>query len=298
MSSYQLFKAALDFLGTHDWEKQPVFVKTKEGHLYSPGEYEEHHSAVFVDSSSKVNLLADVPIGSQFASIRGQENPQCAYHNFFSGSFFRGLPSRATYSLQLIRRRCPHTRQMLHDIDVHAISDHGSRHNALLATMSSRLRHGLGNRTKVVTFLHPAPPSCPLSQALPSNPNILFIGLVDDPEHAFRQVDHGPDAKDPDPNNAAQFRELWGEKAELCIFKDGKILESVVWDVKTADEKLHLHLYESDASEQEEVETSSTPLSSGVWTIKTEMDKAGRVWTSKGSDAIVARRVRALAAAT
>ncbi|KAF9022542.1 Nrap protein [Hymenopellis radicata] len=243
LSSYQLFKAALDFLGTHDWEKQPVFVKTKEGHLYSPSEYEEHHPAVFVDSSSKVNLLADVPIGSLDLlryEAKKTLNVLATTSSLdpFSEAFLQERRTLCTRFDAVVRIDL--SSSMLHDIDVHAILDHGSRHNALLAAMSSRLRHGLGNRTKVLTFLHPTPPSRPLSQALPSNPNILFIGLVYDPEHAFRQVDHGPDAKDPDPNNAAQFRELWGEKAELRMFKDGKILESVVWDVKTADEKSHL----------------------------------------------------------
>lgn len=106
--------------------------------------------------------------------------------------------------------------------------------------MSTRLRQGLGNRTRAATFIHPTPSSRPLSQALPSNSHILFLGLIYDPEHAFRQVDHGPDAKDANPENAVQFRELWGDKAELRMFKDGKIQESVVWDVKTADEKSHL----------------------------------------------------------
>ena len=59
-------------------------------------------------------------------------------------------------------------------------------------------------------------------------------------EHAFRLVDHGPAVDEKDQNVIDTFRELWGDKAELRRFKDGRILESVVWDIKTADEKTHI----------------------------------------------------------
>ena len=45
-----------------------------------------------------------------------------------------------------------------------------------------------------------------------------------------------PSAEEQGSEQAKAFRELWGEKAELCRFKDGKIVESVGWDVKNADE--------------------------------------------------------------
>ncbi|KAI9822922.1 MAG: hypothetical protein M1832_002947 [Thelocarpon impressellum] len=41
------------------------------------------------------------------------------------------------------------------------------------------------------------------------------------------RVDHGPSAEDKE--SAATFRKFWGAKAELRRFKDGSILESLVW---------------------------------------------------------------------
>lgn len=64
-----------------------------------------------------------------------------------------------------------------------------------------------------------------------------------DTEHAFRLVDHGPAADSADPAAAESFRGFWGEKAELRRFKDGSITESVVWDVKNADERAHIPFY-------------------------------------------------------
>ncbi|KAG6807504.1 hypothetical protein H0H92_007256, partial [Tricholoma furcatifolium] len=37
-----------------------------------------------------------------------------------------------------------------------------------------------------------------------------------------------------------RFRNFWGPKAELRRFQDGRITESVVWEVKTADERAHI----------------------------------------------------------
>ena len=54
----------------------------------------------------------------------------------------------------------------------------------------------------------------------------------------MRLVDHGPVAGEED--QIAAFRELWGRKSELRRFKDGMIVESVVWDVKTVDERAHI----------------------------------------------------------
>ena len=55
----------------------------------------------------------------------------------------------------------------------------------------------------------------------------LNVGLLLDSENSTRVVDHGPSAEQKE--EAAAFRSFWGEKAELRRFKDGSILESLVW---------------------------------------------------------------------
>ena len=69
---------------------------------------------------------------------------------------------------------------------------------------------------------------------------MIFIGIIHNPQHAFHLVEHGPAAGDEDQVALEQFRELWGDKSELRRFKDGRILESVVWEVTTADEMSHV----------------------------------------------------------
>ncbi len=118
--------------------------------------------------------------------------------------------------------------------------DKGSAFNALILSIDQLLHKGLGDRAKAVTILSPSPSPRPISQALPNTSNIIYIGLIHHPQHATRLVDHGPAADEKDQSLLVAFRQLWGQKAELRRFKDGRILESVVWDVKTVDERAHV----------------------------------------------------------
>lgn len=60
-----------------------------------------------------------------------------------------------------------------------------------------------------------------------SKQSSIVVGLLLNADNAVRVVDHGPPAEDREA--AIDFRKFWGEKAELRRFKDGSILESLVW---------------------------------------------------------------------
>ena len=66
------------------------------------------------------------------------------------------------------------------------------------------------------------------------------VGIIYNPQNAFRLVDHGPAVDDQSKTALDKFKELWGHKSELRRFKDGRIVESVVWEVNTADERAHV----------------------------------------------------------
>lgn len=121
-----------------------------------------------------------------------------------------------------------------------ALAEHGSSDAALLASVASILRRGLGDRTKAIAILQPGTPFRPISSTQSPGIPTIHIGLIYDPAHAFRLVDHGPSAEDQDSNAAQEFRHLWGDRAELRRFKDGRIAESVVWEVATSDERAHI----------------------------------------------------------
>lgn len=117
--------------------------------------------------------------------------------------------------------------------------DVGSSGEFVISCIASILRRGLGNRAKAVPLLRRSSTARELSQAHPFTPSIVQIGFILDPVNAFLLVDRGPSVEEAERNS--EFREFWGsDKTELRRFKDGRILESVVWDVKTVDEKTHI----------------------------------------------------------
>lgn len=113
-----------------------------------------------------------------------------------------------------------------------------SRANSLLSTLSSTIRKALGNRVKACAIIQPAPILRSTSQPTPSSPLFVEFGLILDQTEAPRLVDYGPPADDPAESEV--FRTFWGSKSELRRFKDGRILESVVWDVSHPDERQHI----------------------------------------------------------
>ncbi|PSR79860.1 Nrap protein [Coniella lustricola] len=91
--------------------------------------------------------------------------------------------------------------------------------------------------------------------AQPSNClSSLLIGIIFDDVNAARQVDHGPAVEEKEASQ--KFRQFWGEKAELRRFRDGSILESLIWTqsspITLSEEiiryilKLHLKIQNQD----------------------------------------------------
>ncbi|KAF8154805.1 Nrap protein [Crassisporium funariophilum] len=273
ISSYQLFKASLEFLAKHDFEKGRVFVKSTDGHRFPPEEYLEQAGAVFVDSASLINLLANVPLGSldllKYDAAKTLEtlNQSAFSGDPFTGAFLKDSRDLSTRFDVVFRINLSSAKPRTSSI--HSTLDSGSPVNALLTSLSSLIRRGLGDRSRAVAILHPSSTSRPISQAHPSSPETICIGVVHNPQHAFRLVDHGPAADDQDQAVLEQFREFWGDKSELRRFKDGRIVESVVWEVTTADERAHVpamivrHLLKRHFNiGEDDVETWQTPFDS------------------------------------
>lgn len=107
--------------------------------------------------------------------------------------------------------------------------------------ISSILRQALGDRVLAITIISPTCDPRPLSQQFISTSKLkIQIGLILDHRNAFRLVDHGPPASEEPSEEARAFRELWGDKSELRRFKDGRIIESVVWELKNIDERAQI----------------------------------------------------------
>lgn len=101
------------------------------------------------------------------------------------------------------------------------------------------LVRGLGSRVHLVRVALPRVPAWRLNQPAPALATDASVGLLLNLEAAFRVLDLGPSPEQKE--EAAKFREWWGERAELRRFKDGSILESVVWDDAGTAGATHQH---------------------------------------------------------
>ncbi|KAG8737938.1 hypothetical protein FRC10_007518 [Ceratobasidium sp. 414] len=237
LSSYQLFRAVLDFLVKHDFTITPVFLGDSP---YALEDWKEHHDAIFVDSTGRYNMLAGVPVESlELLRLDAQASLALldeASDEAFEVVFLRDLrhPTlRFDYSL-----RIPLDNAKSRTESLGATLEWSSRTNSLLSTLSSTVRRALGTRVKACVVVQPAPALRPISQPTPNSPPYVELGLVLDPVEAPRLVDYGPPADDPASSEV--FRAFWGSKSELRRFKDGRILESVVWDISHPDERAHI----------------------------------------------------------
>ncbi|KAI9654995.1 MAG: hypothetical protein M1829_000713 [Trizodia sp. TS-e1964] len=110
--------------------------------------------------------------------------------------------------------------------------------NALSGKISKLLNDGLGDRIHLLNISSPKDGLWPLdtNSAAAKSTTSLLAGFLVDPNNASRTVDQGPSATDKEA--CAAYREFWGPKAELRRFKDGSIVESLIWS--ESDSKLSI----------------------------------------------------------
>ncbi|KAJ5463567.1 Nrap protein [Penicillium sp. IBT 31633x] len=90
------------------------------------------------------------------------------------------------------------------------------------------LTRALGDRVKLVSIKSHSLGSWSVKSKQPKKSSQgVFVGLLLNAENVSRIVDHGPAAEEKE--ESASFQAFWGEKSELRRFKDGSILESLVW---------------------------------------------------------------------
>lgn len=111
------------------------------------------------------------------------------------------------------------------------LPDAASPVSAVVQRLSSVLRRALGTRAHAVSLSSSTAPTRPLKQTSSPREAQLTLGVSLISAEASRLVDFGPSAEDE--LAAKDFREFWGDKCELRRFKDGSILESIVWQADT-----------------------------------------------------------------
>ncbi|KAF2220059.1 Nrap protein [Elsinoe ampelina] len=231
-STYQLFKATLQYLATKDALKSVVILGQTALRPESVPEV-----PLLFDGPRAHNLLFKMSTWS-YKSLRAEARNTISMLGDNSSDQFD-----ATFLLK------QDTQHLKYDISLTLANSHllDQRKDDYLTLMVYQrmykiLAQGLGDRAVEINLRSDPDGSWDLGSARPAwmTKGETTISIRLNPTNAGRTVDHGPSAEQK--KEAAEFRKFWGEKAELRRFKDGSIMESLVWTPRNSDQDLVLDI--------------------------------------------------------
>lgn len=219
-SSYQMFKAVVQFLSTNDLVASPV--------VYGSADFIAAKSSapMLYDGHCGQNLLYKMTPSSYYLL---QEEARASLSMLNDSTFDQFGPTfivRASQPLQ--RWDCIFHLSLPSQNPTIPSSHHSSSVSQFSSRLAEVLMEGLMDRVKLFVVKGPETPPWSIKSAGPLVPEpSLMVSVAFDPANIDRLVDHGPPADER--KKAAKFQTFWGEKAELRRFKDGSILESLIW---------------------------------------------------------------------
>ncbi|OIW26735.1 Nrap protein [Coniochaeta ligniaria NRRL 30616] len=225
LNSTQLFKATIQYLAAMDFSKKPFILgQAKE----APDAIRESGPVVY-DAIRQLNIAFKMSASSadmlhQYAkwthSLLNEKSADQFTPTFITKVDQPSLMYDLNASLELP--------------EAFDDSSHDSRGKlaSFCNKVHSVLKRALGNRAQLVSVGTVALPSWSITEH-PAKPveSRVSIHVIFDPVNASRQVDHGPPAEEK--KEAEKFQRFWGEKSELRRFKDGSILETLIWSSTT-----------------------------------------------------------------
>jgi U3 small nucleolar RNA-associated protein 22 len=226
-SSYQLFKATLQFLARNDLNKKPVVLQAHNITI-PKGE----HAPVFFDGPRGQNILFKMTSWS-YSRLRLEAQ---ATVDMLSEALFDQFDPTFILKTEVLSYRYDATLEIpMSAFNLESASENYDQQlTDVCQKLHKSLTRALTDRVTAITFTLPSEDGWSISARRPHEKQrkSILVNFVTDPANANRTVDHGPAAEEK--QEAASFRKFWGEKAELRRFKDGSILESVVWSLKDA----------------------------------------------------------------
>lgn len=250
LSSTQIFKAIVQYLAAVDLSKKPLILGRSTESLDAAKE----SGPVILDTLRQLNVAYKMSSSSAFmlrqyakwthTSLADQDADQ------FNPTFIIKADSPLQCYDLLVRVEQPSGDQQPGSNRFRGDSwEHGDK-------VARILKKALGDRAAVVHTQAPEDAdnlAWDLKSQPPSDTAAVWVGIVFDAVNMSRQVDQGPTVEEKE--EAKKFRQFWGEKSELRRFKDGSILESLIWTQTTpiglCEEitrhilKLHLHLQDA-----------------------------------------------------
>ncbi|KAF7883855.1 hypothetical protein EAF00_011167 [Botryotinia globosa] len=220
-SSYQMFKAVVQYLSTTDLIKKPVLYEAPDLQIA------KSDTPVFYDGPRGVNILYKMTPFS-YELLRDEAKTSLTMLN--DSTFDQFEATFITKADQILQKYdCIVNIPIPVQKDGVTSCDHKIHTTTFATRVFATLKEGLSDRVKLLDIKAIETTSWSTKSSGPStnNDQTLNLAVLFDPSNISRLVDHGPPAEDK--KKALKFQKFWGEKAELRRFKDGSILESLVW---------------------------------------------------------------------
>ncbi|TID14231.1 Nrap protein [Venturia nashicola] len=223
-SSYQIFKATLQYLAGKDLLKMPHLIGGDSTSLPKNAGL-----PIVFDGARALNVLFKMTPWS-YKLLQHEARATVAMLNDSTFDHFD-----AAFILRNDQPLCRYDVVVELPSSLGAVDTADNRDDSVskpCRNLYSVLSRGLSDRITAVCIRLPEDHCWDITSPTftHSSNSVISIGLILDPANAHKLVDHGPSAEDK--KAAALFQKFWGEKAELRRFKDGSILESLVWSSK------------------------------------------------------------------
>lgn len=243
LSEWQLLRAAWEFLASTDFAQTAVSVKPLAGQPSIPvAEFTNVFDHVLVDASAQVNLFATWERGEVDLLRHEARNTLSMLADTtdrFDETFLQPLQSPFVRFDDVLKFTAPAAsykpERALDKIE------QPDELRLLADKVAEVVRRGLGARARLVCVGSPAILPFDLqdsARSLSHTSQTLAIGVIFDREEHARILDMGPSAEQEEA--CRSWKAFWGSKSELRRFKDGKISESVVWNVHRPEERIRI----------------------------------------------------------
>ncbi|KAH6891012.1 Nrap protein [Thelonectria olida] len=224
LSSTELFKAAVQFLSTTDFNKKPFVF----GSSQISAESVRESSPVMYDPTRELNILSKMsPWSASLLQMHAKSTTDLLADEA-ADKFEPTFIIKVNGSLQVF--------DAIFEIKTPDLAKPSTspdrRGPAWDFSLEAHkvLKKAYGNRAQLVHFQQPPKSGWALNSAHHIDSDNVSFGVVFDAAHMSRQLEHGPAAEEQ--KEAARFRQFWGDKAELRRFKDGSIIECIEWSKK------------------------------------------------------------------
>ncbi|CAH3109711.1 unnamed protein product [Porites lobata] len=244
MSSYQILRVLLHFLGSTDWTKEGIIMsreKNEDSNLPSMEDFDSAYDVVFIDPSGYLNLCAAMS-AAQYQRLQHEARLSMEFldNRFLDGFevlFMKPVPFTQTFDQFLLIPNISDLEAICerNDLMTHLMDHPGDWTPVIADWLLHLVTRGLGKRVEILCYKPQTSYQWPVNKSPPStSQSSLTLGLMLNSDHAQSILDTGPQA---DSVEAKSFRAFWGEKSDLRRFQDGSILEAVVWPCNSVAER-------------------------------------------------------------